>query len=177
MAVPNSCSTVSGFQGPRPPFGGLPRQAARLYITRVPPPSARLRFALHNSSIFMQNLLRLLLGTTPPRSGAPYQMDAVAYRSFEGGNHLRKGRFRLIFPPIRGAGREDEHPIIKGAYSIYRKEKPAHEGRVEHLAEEVGFEPTRAFALLVFKTSAFNHSAIPPKCLKHTTKTASRPRK
>ena len=38
MAVPNSCSTVSGFQGPRPPFGGLPRQAARLYITRVPRP-------------------------------------------------------------------------------------------------------------------------------------------
>ena len=35
MAVPNSCSTVSGFQGPRPPFGGLPRQAARLYITRL----------------------------------------------------------------------------------------------------------------------------------------------
>ena len=33
MAVPNSCSTVSGFQGPRPPFGGLPRQAARNYIT------------------------------------------------------------------------------------------------------------------------------------------------
>ena len=38
MAVPNSCSTVSGFQGPRPPSGGLPRQAARLYITRVPRP-------------------------------------------------------------------------------------------------------------------------------------------
>ncbi len=33
MAVPNSCSTVSGFQGPRPLFGGLPRQAARNYIT------------------------------------------------------------------------------------------------------------------------------------------------
>ena len=33
MAVPNSCSTVSGFQGPRPPFGGLPRQAAGNYIT------------------------------------------------------------------------------------------------------------------------------------------------
>ena len=39
MAVPNSCSTVSGFQGPRPPCGGLPRQAARLYITRLPPPA------------------------------------------------------------------------------------------------------------------------------------------
>ena len=39
MAVPNSCSTVSGFQGPRPPCGGLPRQAARLYITRPPPPA------------------------------------------------------------------------------------------------------------------------------------------
>ena len=39
MAVPNSCSTVSGFQGPRPPFGGLPRQAARLYITRPTPPA------------------------------------------------------------------------------------------------------------------------------------------
>ena len=33
MAVPNSCSTVSGFQGPRPPFGGLPHQAAGNYIT------------------------------------------------------------------------------------------------------------------------------------------------
>ena len=33
----------------------------------------------------------------------------------------------------------------------------------ELLAEDVGFEPTRAFTLLVFKTSAFNHSAIPPK--------------
>ena len=33
MAVPNSCSTVSGFQGPRPPCGGLPHQAAVNYIT------------------------------------------------------------------------------------------------------------------------------------------------
>ena len=42
MAVPNSCSTVSGFQGPRPPCGGLPRQAARLYITPAAPMSQEL---------------------------------------------------------------------------------------------------------------------------------------
>ena len=30
------------------------------------------------------------------------------------------------------------------------------------LAEEVGFEPTEPFSSTVFKTAAFNHSAIPP---------------
>ena len=30
------------------------------------------------------------------------------------------------------------------------------------LAEEVGFEPTVPFGTTVFKTAAFNHSAIPP---------------
>ena len=34
------------------------------------------------------------------------------------------------------------------------------------LAEDVGFEPTRPFSLLVFKTSTFNHSANPPKVRK-----------
>ena len=34
---------------------------------------------------------------------------------------------------------------------------------IEHLmAEGVGFEPTRAFALPVFKTGAINHSTTPP---------------
>ena len=30
------------------------------------------------------------------------------------------------------------------------------------MAEEVGFEPTVPFGTTVFKTAAFNHSAIPP---------------
>ena len=30
------------------------------------------------------------------------------------------------------------------------------------MAEGVGFEPTRAFALPVFKTGAINHSTTPP---------------
>ena len=33
------------------------------------------------------------------------------------------------------------------------------------LAEEVGFEPTEPFSSTVFKTAAFNHSAIPPYML------------
>lgn len=32
----------------------------------------------------------------------------------------------------------------------------------EHVAEGVGFEPTEAFVSQVFRTSALNHSAIPP---------------
>ncbi len=32
-----------------------------------------------------------------------------------------------------------------------------------YLAEEVGFEPTKDCSLPVFKTGAFNRSAIPPK--------------
>ena len=31
------------------------------------------------------------------------------------------------------------------------------------MAEGVGFEPTRAFALPVFKTGAINHSTTPPR--------------
>ena len=31
-----------------------------------------------------------------------------------------------------------------------------------NLAEEVGFEPTEPCGSTVFKTAAFNHSAIPP---------------
>ena len=41
---------------------------------------------------------------------------------------------------------------------------------VTYLAEEVGFEPTVPCGTTVFKTAAFNHSAIPPKPRKHTTK-------
>ena len=33
---------------------------------------------------------------------------------------------------------------------------------LDELAEGVGFEPTRAFALPVFKTGAINHSTTPP---------------
>ena len=35
-------------------------------------------------------------------------------------------------------------------------------GLQEILAEEVGFEPTVPCGTTVFKTAAFNHSAIPP---------------
>ena len=35
--------------------------------------------------------------------------------------------------------------------------------RRDELAEGVGFEPTRAFALPVFKTGAINRSTTPPK--------------
>ena len=34
--------------------------------------------------------------------------------------------------------------------------------RADCVAEGVGFEPTRAFALPVFKTGAINHSTTPP---------------
>ena len=110
----------------------------------------------------MQNLLRLLLGTTPPGLAPHSQMDPMAYRSFEGGNHL--GTESAVSPICAQSlsVHEDEHPYIVSMFYI-EKRKPAHRGRVEYLAEEVGFEPTRAFTLLVFKTSAFNHSAIPPK--------------
>ncbi len=37
-----------------------------------------------------------------------------------------------------------------------------HEKRLQQMAEGVGFEPTRAFALPVFKTGAINHSTTPP---------------
>lgn len=33
-----------------------------------------------------------------------------------------------------------------------------------YLAEEEGFEPPVLLQTLVFKTSAFDHSAIPPQC-------------
>ena len=35
------------------------------------------------------------------------------------------------------------------------------------MAEGVGFEPTRPFGLLVFQTSAFDHSATPPLKIEH----------
>ena len=38
---------------------------------------------------------------------------------------------------------------------------------MKKLAERVGFEPTDAFASPVFKTGAFNHSAISPCAQKH----------
>ena len=38
---------------------------------------------------------------------------------------------------------------------------------VNELAERVGFEPTDAFTSPVFKTGAFNHSAISPCAQKH----------
>ena len=38
-------------------------------------------------------------------------------------------------------------------------------GASNFLAEEVGFEPTEPFSSTVFKTAAFNHSAIPPYML------------
>jgi hypothetical protein len=37
-----------------------------------------------------------------------------------------------------------------------------HEHEHERRAEGVGFEPTRTFALPVFKTGAINHSTTPP---------------
>ena len=40
--------------------------------------------------------------------------------------------------------------------------KGAAEALVKLLAERVGFEPTRAFTLPVFKTGAFNRSATSP---------------
>ena len=40
--------------------------------------------------------------------------------------------------------------------------RPAGCGSRQQRAEGVGFEPTDTFASLVFKTSAFVHSATPP---------------
>ena len=77
MAVPNSCSTVSGFQGPRPPSGGLPRQAARMYISD--PLSICQQLFWKNFSSFFQPVGNLLIG------------DAVSPR--------RMQRFRQKPPP------------------------------------------------------------------------------
>ena len=41
-------------------------------------------------------------------------------------------------------------------------------GGVFKLAEGVGFEPTRACTLAVFKTTAIDHSAIPPAIINDT---------
>ena len=41
--------------------------------------------------------------------------------------------------------------------------KTKHGTRLNEMAEEVGFEPTVPCGTTVFKTAAFNHSAIPPQ--------------
>ena len=48
--------------------------------------------------------------------------------------------------------------LLTGFQSAIRNRKSAIE-----LAEGVGFEPTRACALPVFKTGAINHSTTPPR--------------
>ena len=45
----------------------------------------------------------------------------------------------------------------------FRKRKTPGDPGDNILAEEVGFEPTVPCGTTVFKTAAFNHSAIPPK--------------
>ena len=47
-------------------------------------------------------------------------------------------------------------------FLVYKTKKPVHRTGLEILAEEVGFEPTVPCGTTVFKTAAFNHSAIPP---------------
>ena len=44
-----------------------------------------------------------------------------------------------------------------------RRDPSRHRVPTQERAEGVGFEPTRAFALAVFKTAAFSRSATPPK--------------
>ena len=71
-------------------------------------------------------------------------------------------------------GREDLN--LRGAfytpYSLSRGAPsaswvlPQVDGKIQ-LAERVGFEPTDAFTSPVFKTGAFNHSAISPCVQKH----------
>ena len=54
---------------------------------------------------------------------------------------------RILLPLRPGSAGHEKSPIA-GAWG--------------NLAEEVGFEPTEPCGSTVFKTAAFNHSAIPP---------------
>ena len=99
MAVPNSCSTVSGFQGPRPPSGGPPRRAARLYITRPARPA--------------QGPARQ--STNPPQSGgkAPGKRKGPR-RAPEKGKGPRRAP-RPAHPPPRGSRMRParaRHPVL-----------------------------------------------------------------
>ena len=84
-----------------------------------------------------------------------------------------KGK-RNVFSCFSWRGREDLN--LRGAfytpYSLSRGAPsaswvlPQVDGKIQ-LAERVGFEPTDAFTSPVFKTGAFNHSAISPCVQKH----------
>ena len=70
---------------------------------------------------------------------------------------------------MRRARRISLRPFESVAHALWHvlhlaKEKSPPYDEHFSLAERVGFEPTRACALLVFKTSAIDHSAISPNC-------------
>ena len=72
----------------------------------------------------MQNLLRLLLGTTPPGLAPHSQMDPMAYRSFEGGNHL--GTESAVSPICAQSlsVHEDERLYIASMFYTEKKNPP-----------------------------------------------------
>jgi hypothetical protein len=78
-----------------------------------------------------------------------------------------RGRFvyernKLAFLARRHATSSHEHIALSRLFFRFGNRKSAIEIR-KFTAEGVGFEPTRACALPVFKTGAINHSTTPPK--------------
>ena len=65
---------------------------------------------------------------------------------------LRLTRFHLI----------GSNPTSRCRCAISKRKEPPSLGAHTFMAEEVGFEPTEPCGSTVFKTAAFNHSAIPP---------------
>ena len=57
---------------------------------------------------------------------------------------------------------EGEGTGRRGLYERHRDHPEIQRMPLFSLAEAVGFEPTNGYPLLVFKTSAFNHSATLP---------------
>ena len=84
------------------------------------------------------------------------------------GTEKETGLKTLVFKPVSGAEGEirtlarflDDYSLSRGAPSASWV-LPQVDGKIQ-LAERVGFEPTDAFTSPVFKTGAFNRSAISP---------------
>ena len=88
----------------------------------------------------------------------PETLDLQGFSGFgaEGGSRTLA---RVFKPPTPLAG-EPLRPLGYFCRNIWRS-----------LAERVGFEPTDAFTSPVFKTGAFDHSAISPCVKVHSTQT------
>ena len=73
--------------------------------------------------------------------------------------HVEWSRPKAAFAIEREIGRRAHARRLDAA----NEKAPSGGRRNNSMAEEVGFEPTVPCGTTVFKTAAFNHSAIPPK--------------